>query len=221
MTVKNAVLKQIREEYNRHDDLSGSKLMNKVARNIYPVLPKENDSLLELFDYLVAKDDWKIFWLVTRWIKRKELYRLEYMTYYEEWLYNYVNRWGVCDVFCYRVLNPMVEKYPQLFDNVMRWTDSPKTYIRRAAPVSLLKSTRTFIVNYSIHKVIAVVEKLKYDREDHVKKGVGWLLKYAYLSYPEEVYNYLKKNVDTLDRLIFRYALEKTPSDVKEELMSL
>jgi len=62
-----------------------------------------------------------------------------------------------------------------------------------------------------------VVEKLKNDEEEHVQKGVGWLLKYAYLSYLDEMYGY----VDDLPRLIFRYALEKPPKDVREKLMSL
>lgn len=90
-----------------------------------------------------------------------------------------------------------------------------------AAPVSLLESTRSFKVNYSYPKVINIVNKLKDDQEIHVQKGVGWLLKYAYLAYSEEVYNYLKDNVDNLSRVIFRYALEKAPETVKTELMSL
>jgi len=115
----------------------------------------------------------------------------------------------------------MVEKYPRLFAEVMKWTDSEKTYVRRAAPVSLLESTRSFKVNISFDKVLKVVEKLKDDEEIHVQKGVGWLLKYTYLSYPKEVYNYLKNNVDNLSRVIFRYALEKTPDHIKSELMNL
>ncbi len=66
-----------------------------------------------------------------------------------------------------------------------------------------------------------VVESLKNDPEYHVQKGVGWLLKYAYLSYPEEIYLYLKNNVNDLPRVLFRYALEKTPREVREELMKL
>lgn len=63
------------------------------------------------------------------------------MSYYENWLYNYVDSWVNCDIFCYRVLNPMIDKYPEFFQKVMNWTDSDKTYIRRAVPVSLLEKT--------------------------------------------------------------------------------
>jgi len=113
----------------------------------------------------------------------------------------------------------MVEKHPQLFEEIMKWADSTKTYVRRAVPVCLLESTRSFKVNYPFEKVLEVVEKLKDDNEIHVQKGVGWLLKYAYLSYPDEVYHYLKDNVDSLPRVIFRYALEKAPESDKHVLM--
>jgi len=81
------------------------------------------------------------------------MYELESMKYYERWLYECVDDRGKGDVFCYRVLNPMVEKFPQLFENVIRWTGSPKTYFRRAASVSLLQSSQSFKVNISVDKV--------------------------------------------------------------------
>ena len=219
---KKKILENIISEFGKLQELSGSKKRNKIAGKFYPSLPEDNDQLMELFDYYISPGIDNIFMLVTMWIKRKkELYQLKYMPYYEKWLYNHVDRWGVCDVFCYRVLNPMVEKYPQLFKNVMQWAESPETYVRRAAPVSLLESSRSFKVNCSFEKVLTVAEKLKHDKEIHVQKGVGWLLKYTYLTYPDKVYNYLRNNVDNLPRVIFRYALEKTPRQVKEELMTL
>jgi len=51
------------------------------------------------YEKLESTEDGKIFWLVTEWIKRKKLYQLEYMDYFEKWLYNYIKSWGRCDVF--------------------------------------------------------------------------------------------------------------------------
>ncbi len=220
MVRKKKILKTIENEYD-NTELSGSKAFSKVEKKVYPELPLGDNESIELFDFLVSKNEMRLFWPVTQWIKRKGLYELEFMDHYERWLYDHVETWWMCDIFCNRVLNPMVEKFPQLFENVMRWTDSSKTYVRRAAPVSLLQSSQSFKVNVSVDKVFTVVEKLKHDDEIHVQKGVGWLLKYAYLSYPGVVYDYLKNNVDDLPRVIFRYSLEKTPKDVKRELMSL
>jgi len=195
-------------------------ILARVERLVYPHLPRDGRELIELFDLMVAKGS-RFFWLVTVWIKRRSLYDLGYFPYYERWLQEHVDQWGTCDIFCYRVLNPMVERYPQLFERVLSWTESPKTYVRRAAAVCLLESTQSFRVNQDLDKVLLVAERLKHDPEEHVRKGVGWLLKYAYLADPERVRAYLEENVDNLPRVIFRYALEKAPPEVRRELMSL
>ena len=216
----NTLLNHIEAAY-ADSDAADAPTPDRVARTLYPTLPSDDEQLIELFDALVSTGKWRIFWLVTQWIKRRELYQLDHFDYYEKWLYEHIDAWGKCDVFCYRVLNPMVERHPSLFANVLKWADSPDTYVRRAAPVSLLESGRSFRVNRPLDDVLTVVEKLKDDREIHVQKAVGWLLKYTYLSYPAEVTDYLRDNVDTLPRVTFRYALEKTPAHVREELMAL
>ncbi len=216
---KTEILNLIREECNAVPDTSAA--TDGVARRVYSKLPADDGELVDLLDFLVSTGESRMLWFASVWIKRRGLYRLEYMPTYEGWLHDHVTRWGICDVFCYRVLNPMLERHPQLFKRVMAWADSPKTYVRRAAPVSLLVSGQSFRVNSSLDRVLAIVRKLKHDEEDHVQKGVGWLLKYAYLTYPEEIHQYLKENVDNLPRLIFRYALEKAPEEVRKELMSL
>jgi len=218
---KKELLRLIKKEINKLDGDLDSKKRNKIQQKIYKYLPKEQDELITLFDQSIKVNDWSIFWMITQWIKRKKLYKKEYMEIYEDWLYNNINTWGSCDVFCYRVLNPMVEKYPKYYQNVLKWAESNKIYVKRAAPVSLLESTRSFKVNYPFTKVIKVVNKLKDDKHHHVQKGVGWLLKYTYLTYPDKTYIYLKNNVGDLNRTIFRYALEKTSKNIKKELMDL
>lgn len=74
MTNKNKILRLIENEYNQVQDLAGSKAMNKVARRVYSTLPDEAKQLLELFEFLISKRKWEIFWLITQWVKRKELY---------------------------------------------------------------------------------------------------------------------------------------------------
>ncbi len=215
------LLETIGSEFHGLTQLETSDALKRVERKIYPLLPGDDSNLLDLLDRLMSTGDGRNLWLATVWAKRRALYRLEYMPRFEGWLYNHTDRWGRCDILCYRVLSPMVETYPQLFEAVLRWTESSGTYVRRAAPVSLLRSHGTFSVHQDWDRVRLVAEKLKNDREIHVQKGVGWLLKYAYLRYPEEVARYLQANVGNLPRVIFRYALEKAPESTREELMSL
>ena len=214
------LLRRIDEAYPDSAETDSS-TPDRVARTVYRALPPDDAELVALFDVLVSTGEWRLFWLVTQWIKRRKLYQLCFMDYYEKWLYEQIDTWGKCDVFCYRVLNPMLERHPDLFANVIRWADSSRTYVRRAAPVSLLEAGRSFRVNRPLEDVLTVVEKLRDNEEIHVQKAVGWLLKYAYLSYPDGVTAYLRENVDALPRVIFRYALEKTPTHVRQELMAL
>jgi len=156
------------------------------------------------------------------WVKRRKAYRKEYIEYFEDWLLHHTDTWGACDILCYRVLNPMIERFPILYDRkVLKWVKSEKTYARRAAAVCLLESTQTFKVNVPFEKVEKIVDLLISNEELHAQKGIGWLLKYTYLSYPEKTVKYLKKNVKKMSRTTFRYALEKMDRKLRDELMKL
>lgn len=216
------MLQAIRSEFAQLPGKAMAKDYNRIARRLYRQMPRDPDEFVALCDNLMASKEPGTFWLVNLWIKRNgRVYELKYFNLYEKWLYEYADCWGRCDALCYRVLNPMVEKFPQLFTYLLKWTASPKTYVRRAAAVALLQSTYTFIVNADFAKVRAICERLKNDKELHVQKGVGWLLKYTYLTYPEETVQYLRDNVQTLSRTTFRYALEKMPPGLRRELMNL
>lgn len=214
------MLKKIKEEYAKYENIR-SKEVKKIANTLYKELVDNNDKLIEMIDSLMLEDDGLVFPLMTLWIKRRKAYDYKYFNLYEKWLKIYVNRWGRCDIFSYHVLNPMFERYPEIFNRIKEWIDSDLTYVRRAAPVIMIKSTQSFEVNADLSKVLFVVKKLANDNEMHVQKGVGWLLKYAYLSYPKEIEAYLRKHVNILPRLVFRYALEKVPKNLRKELMKL
>ncbi len=87
------ILEAISSEYNKLDP-RGSQTMNIVVRKVYSVLPGENEDLIKLFDFLVSRGEWRLFWLVTVWIKRKKLYQRQYMAYYEKWLHKSIKGWG-------------------------------------------------------------------------------------------------------------------------------
>lgn len=190
---------------------------------LYKEMPSDVDEFVKACDELMGTRQWRPFWLVTMWIKRKQdAFDLKFFPDYQRWLYEYIDSWGACDVFCYRILNPMVEKFPPLFENVLEWTQSEKVYVRRASAVCLIHPIRySFCVNAEFEKVQTICDGLKSDGHIHVQKAVGWLLKYAYLSYPEQVDVYLRENISNLSRTTLRYALEKMEPSLKTELMAL
>ena len=178
--------------------------------------------MIELCEELITLNG-GFFSIATLWFKRrKELLDLQYFPKIETWLYTYITNWGQCDQFCYRILSPFVYKFPDLYENVLEWTGSEKIYVKRAAAVSLIKSSgQSFAVDYELSKVLNVVSILRNDQHHHIQKAIGWVLKYAYLSYPEEIIEYLKENRDKLSRTTFRYGLEKVPKDLRIEMMGL
>ena len=115
----------------------------------------------------------------------------------------------------------MIQKYPCLYDNINQWSCSDKIYVRRASLVCFIISKQNFSVDYNLEKMFHICDILKYDKHVHIQKGLGWLLKYSYLTYPSEIEKYLRDNIDVLSRTTFRYALEKMPNELKIELMKL
>ncbi|WP_436513254.1 DNA alkylation repair protein [Clostridium thermobutyricum] len=210
-------IKQMHEELNTFPT---SKAVYTMASKLYKELPKSDDEFIELCDELVQSHDWTLYEMMTVWIKkRKTAYLTKYFKTYEKWLYEYTNNFGACDQLCYRVLNPIIERYPTLFEEVRKWSKSDNPYVKRASAICLMKSTKSFVVNVPFSYVKEISDELLEDNHIYVQKGVGWLLKYSYLSYPDEVVNYIKSNVNRMSRITFMYALEKMPHELKEEII--
>ena len=186
---------------------------NKTALNkIVNYICKEYSGyeLIKLCDFILSSNMNQSIAIVTLCIKKNNnVYQLEYMDYYLKWVQLYVDCWGICDVMCYRITNPMIEKYPILYDQVYHWTKDSNCYIRRLAAVSLIHSSQAFSINVPFSLVENVVNLLKNDQIYYVKKGIGWLLKYSYLSYKKETMNYIIENKKCLDKIVINYSYQK------------
>ncbi len=199
---------------------TNSQASPKIASRLFRELPPADEDFIALCDAFMATRDPLLFQVVTHWVRmRKTVYRAEYFDLYEKWLREHVTRWGTCDILCYRVLNPMVERFPELHPRILGWARSDQVYVRRASAVCLLQSVRGFRVNVPFDRVRTVCDILKPDPHPHIQKGVGWLLKYAYLTYPDEVGAYLEQNRTELSRTTYRYALEKMDPDTRRKFM--
>lgn len=140
------------------------------------------------------------------------------MTYYQKWINLYIDSWGNCDIFCYRIVNPMIEKYPELFTENLKWAISENPYIRRLAAVSLIHSSQKFSINLPFEYIKKIVDILKYDQNIYVKKGIGWLLKYSYLAYNKETIEYIINNKYCLSSVTINYSLQKMSQKDKKKI---
>jgi len=200
-------------------NLNGYKDVTSNVNKINKLLLENNVDVINFFDNLLSIEKEETFILMTLIIKKRKLYDIEYFNSYKNWLYRYVNAWGKCDAYCYRVINPMIQKYPELYTNIINWAKSKLIYC--ASLVCFIISKNEFEVNYDIDKIFILCDMLKEDNHIHIQKALGWVLKYSYLSYPKETIEYLNDNVTILSRTTFRYALEKMPKVLKDKMMKL
>lgn len=203
------------------ESITSAKQIDALSRKYKNALANDNANFLELCEELIKTGKSNLFTLTTIWLKQKQLYDKSYFAMYERWLFTYVDQWSKCDVFCYRVLNPMIEMYPDLLKRSKSWKDAELVYVRRASAVCMIHSSIEFSVNVPFEDVEEVCTALLHDKHLHVQKGIGWLLKYAYITYPEKTILYLQQHVRDMSRTTFRYALEKMPIQLKKELMTL
>lgn len=214
-------LERVKAELASLPERATPRQVDALERRLYRDMPMDSEAFVRLCDGVMRLGCGRGFWMVTVWVKKRgDVYRRVFFPVYERWLLDHTDRWGTCDVLCYRVLNPMMERFPELRGRLVAWADDPRTYVRRAAAVAVIRSHGSFTVSVPFAEVEAICDRLKADREPHVEKAIGWLLKYAYLSYPTETVAFLEANVASLSRTTFRYALEKMPPSLRDRLMA-
>ena len=208
-------------ELQTHLKLSAVVVM-KIATMLYKYLPKDETAFLSICKTLVESDNRSVFSLGTLFMKRRtDIIRTDNMDYFEEILLNHIHEWDQIDQYCYRVLNPMIELKDEYYEYLLKWSTSNNKDVRRASLVAMIRTGQNLHLEYDFDKMIYLVEKLKTDKDIHVRKAVGWVLKCSYLKYPNEIEAYLRLNVCNLDRLIFRYALEHIEEPLRNQLINL
>lgn len=202
-------------------DVYNAAVGTKIANQYYKLLPKDDLEFLSVVEEFIYDSDIRLFSIATQWLKkRKSILHIKYISIYERWAMEGIHGWGECDQFCYRLMNPLLEKYPnEIFDFCLKLTDSNDFNQKRIGIVALTGSSLTVAVSFD--KVKTVCDKMKRDEDILIQKSVGWVLKYSYKKFPNDLIHYLKENVASLTRTTFRYALEKMPKELKNELMKL
>jgi 3-methyladenine DNA glycosylase AlkD len=193
----------------------------KIANKYYKELPKDDTAFLREIEPFIFERDMRLFSVATQWLKkRKSILDMKYIDTYEKWVEEALHGWGKCDQFCYRLMNPLLAKYPnEVYEYCLKWIDSDDFSQKRVGIVALTGSSLTVVGPFE--RVSYICDKMKHDEDVLIQKAVGWILKCSYKEYPNELVDYLKKNVSTLTRTTFRYALEKMPKELKQELMKL
>jgi len=135
----------------------------------------------------------------------------------------YCDTWGLCDSTILRIIGPFLgKKNNQTLakKTIESWSDSDNFWIKRASLVIALKLTmikKDFFISEDF--IFSIVAKMLQSKEDYLQKGVGWLLKTCSMYKPDVIVKYLNDNKSRLPRLILRYASEKLPKEIREDLL--
>lgn len=193
----------------------------RISKKYFQLLKDEKEQLL-LVEELFRYNNFLLFSIATIWIKNNpNMINEEYLSFYERYLYEYIDSWDKCDQYCYRVLNPLIEKYPSLRSTVISWANSDLIYVKRASAVCLIHSSAEFSINVEFSLVEKVCKELMNEKHLHIQKAIGWLLKYSFITYPNETISLIEDSLNIMSATSFRYSLEKMPIETKEYLKAL
>jgi 3-methyladenine DNA glycosylase AlkD len=195
---------------------------NGVVRGMANKYWKDAKSLskLEIFtlcEDLLRTDYMEEAFIVAEWVpKLTKQFELSDIKLFKKWIDSYLNNWAKCDSFCNHSVGNFVAKYPESIDEIVRWTESPNRWMKRAAAVSLIIPAKH---GQFLPEIMRIADRLLLDKDDMVQKGYGWMLKEASEQHPDEVYQYVLKHRKDMPRTALRYAIEKMPPEMKAEAM--
>lgn len=193
--------------------------VRKIAsRNFKYIKDLNIDHVLTLCEELLKERTWGLGVVAYDWAFRmKSQYNEETFYIFENWLKKYVTGWGDCDDFCTHAFGELLCQNNHLFSNIIKWTDHPDFWVRRAAAVILIYPIKKDKLG-EIDPFI-IVNKLFYDEHHLVQKGYGWMLKVLSTIHPKAVYQFLMNHKESMPRTSFRYAMEKLEKEKRLILM--
>jgi 3-methyladenine DNA glycosylase AlkD len=135
---------------------------------------------------------------------------------FEQWIDGYVRNWSHCDGVSTWLIAASIANRPELTTMLAFWTKSKNRWKRRAAAVSLIQEAKQ---GRNAQTIFRICHMLRDDKDDLVRKGVGWLLKETYPKRPRAVLAFLDDWRARAPRLVLRLAAEKMTAEHRQWLL--
>ena len=134
---------------------------------------------------------------------------------------NYFNNWAETDWFCIRIIQPLLKRYPkETLDLLRKWNKSENMWKRRASVVSFTRKIGAS--GHFTEEVLALCDNLIWEKEDLVRKGVGWALKDNMRGNKEKVLDYAKSlRQKGVSSVITLYAIRDLKGKEREEVLHI
>ena len=126
---------------------------------------------------------------------------------------DFVNNWDLVDSSCYQILGHFHWKKDKTI--FYELADSGHLWRQRVAMISSF----FWIKKGEFVDALALAEKLKNHPHDLMHKAVGWMLREIGNRNFEVEFEFLKKHCQTMPRTALRYAIEKFPEELRQDLL--
>lgn len=147
---------------------------------------------------------------------RKKEWAMSDFNTLEQWLNSYVSNWALCDDICTHAMGHCITTFPEILPRIHAWVGSENRWVRRAAAVSFILPARR---GNNLADVLHVAQKLLHDTDNLVQKGCGWMLREAAKKHEKTIIDYLETHKHAMPRTMLRYAIERMPVTIKQQLM--
>lgn len=135
----------------------------------------------------------------------------------EQWILNgKINNWASVDGIANHFLGFLIEKDPSLSEETLRWASSQNPWLRRASVVTYVLLARD---GKFLDVVYETAMRLRFDKDDFVRKGTGWTLREAGKTDMDRLTCFLHEHGKDFSRVAIRYAIEKYQPEARLELL--
>jgi 3-methyladenine DNA glycosylase AlkD len=135
---------------------------------------------------------------------------------FESWLPR-ISSWADHDGLVHYLIAPMIAAKPTRSVRVFVWAKSPNRWHRRAACVALIQGARKRMFFPEIKRLS---DLLLSDKDDMVRKGLGWLLRETAKADAKRTVPYLMIIRERAPRLVLRTACETLPPSVRKKVLA-
>jgi 3-methyladenine DNA glycosylase AlkD len=132
-----------------------------------------------------------------------------------------LSNWAQTDWLCSRVVQPLLKRFPEETLNLLRkWNGCRNMWKRRASVVAFTRKIGES--GMFTDEALELCNNLVWDREDLVRKGVGWALKDNMRGAKKRVLDYVKSlRRKGVSSVITLYAIRDLKGREREEILSI
>ncbi|MDD8026820.1 MAG: DNA alkylation repair protein [Acidobacteriota bacterium] len=129
---------------------------------------------------------------------------------------DYCANWASVDTLCPEGLGGLIERHPDLADEILGWTTHRGRWVQRGSIVAFVSLARH---GKFLDQAYRVAEAMLGTDDDLLQKAAGWMLREAGKTDMPRLRGFLLKHGPRIPRTSLRYAIEKFPPDERKALL--